>query len=116
MDVHVAIAPDLDLSSEDFVAAWNGAPASATLAKARIIDQPPQGFPLDPQLAQLGFVLLTTAAGALGGLVLDALKDAIKARLTDYFGEKLSPEPQIKVSAVPQPGGGYLLVVTELGQ
>lgn len=116
MDVHVALAPDLNVSSEEFVAAWNDAPESRAVADARVIHQAPQGFPLDPQLAQLGLVLLTTAAGAVGGLVLDALKDAVKESLTEYFKQKLTPRPRVDVTAVRQPDGAYLLVVAESGR
>ena len=116
MGVHVAIAPDLSLSPEDFVAAWNGAPESAGLAEAKLVRQPPQGFPLDPQLAQSGLVLLSTAAGAVGGLVLEALKNAVKERLTEFFKDRLTPKPKFEVTAVRQPDGAYLLVVAEPGQ
>ena len=57
-----------------------------------------------------GLIALTAAAG---GLALDALKEAIKDKLSEFFKEKLTPQPAIKVKAVRQPGGAYLLVVTE---
>ncbi len=113
MDYTIAFAPELDVSSEDFVAAWNGAAECRAVAEARLGHQPPQGFPLDPQLVQQGLVLLSGAAGVAGGLALDALKDAVKDRLTAYFEERLSRKPALKVDAVRQPGGAYLLVVTE---
>ena len=116
MDYHIAFAPDLDVSSQDFVAAWNDTPECRALAEARLIPQPPQGFPLDPQLVQQGLVLLTGAAGVAGGLALDALKDAVKEKLTEYLKRKLEPlskKPSIQVESIRQPDGAYLLVVTE---
>lgn len=113
MEFHVAFAPDLDVNPQDFIAGWNDTPECRALAEARLVPQPPQGFPLDPQLVQQGLVLLTGAAGLAGGLALDALKDAVKDKLTEYFKEKLSRTPALKVDAVRQPGGAYLLVVTE---
>ena len=117
MDYHIAFAPDLGLNSQDFVAAWNDTPECRVLAEARLIPQPPQGFPLDPQFVQQGLVLLTGAAGVAGGLALDALKDVVKDKLSEYLKRKLeeplSRKPSIKVESIRQPGGAYLLVVTE---
>ena len=117
MDYHIAFAPDLDVSSQDFVAAWNDTPECRALAEAQLTTQPPQGFPLDPQLVQQGLVLLTGAAGVAGGLALDALKDAVKDKLTEYLKRKLeeplSKKPSIQVESIRQPDGAYLLVVTE---
>jgi hypothetical protein len=111
MDYPIAIDPNLDLDLDDFIAAWNATPECRALAEARLIPQPPQGFPLDPQMVQQGLVLLSGAAGVAGGLALEALKDAVKEKLTEYFKEKLSREPAIKLESVRQPGGAYLLVV-----
>ena len=110
MNHHIALAPDLNVSSQDFIAAWNETPECRGLAEAQLTTQPPQGFPLDPQLVQQGLVLLT---GAAGGLALDALKDVVKDKLTEYLKQKLSRKPSIKVESIRQPGGAYLLVVTE---
>ena len=65
-------------------------------------------------MVRQGLVLLV---GVAGGLVLDALKDAVKDTLAEYFKRKLegplSGKPSIKVDAIRQPGGAYLLVVKE---
>ena len=86
---HIAFAPDLHVNSQDFVAAWNDASECRALADARLVPQPPQGFPIAPQLVQEGLVLLSGAAGVAGGLALDA-----------YFKRKLegalSGKPSIK--------------------
>jgi hypothetical protein len=120
VEYHIALAPDLGVSSQDFVAEWNEAPECRALAQAQLIPHPPQDFPLDPQLLQHGLVLLSGAAGAVGVLALDALKDAVKERLTDYFRRRLEEavptRRPIKVESIRQPGGAYLLVVTEAGQ
>ena len=113
MDYHIAFSPDLGVNPHDFIAAWNDAPECRALAEARLVPQPPQGFPIDPQLVQQGLVLLSGAAGVAGGLALDALKDVVKDKLTDYLEKKLSRKPAIEVDSIRQPGGAYLLVVTE---
>ena len=117
MDVHIALSPDLGLSSQDFIFAWNDTPECLSLAEARLIPQPPQDFPLDPELVRQGLVLLTGAAGLVGGLALEALKEAVKDTLTEYLKRKLeeprSKKPSIKVQSIRQPGGAHLLVITE---
>ncbi|MBN1401466.1 MAG: hypothetical protein JXA74_11555 [Anaerolineae bacterium] len=116
MDYHVTFAPDLDVRPADFVAAWNEAPECRDLAEAQLVHLTPKGFPLDPELVQQGLVLLSGAAVAAGTLALDALKDVVKARLTEVLERKLSRKPSLQVDFVRQPGGAYLLVVTEEGQ
>jgi hypothetical protein len=113
MDYPIALDPELEVDAEDFAAAWNDAAECRALAEARAVDQPLQGFPLDPQLVQQGLVVLSGVAGAAGALALDALKDALQARLAGYLEKKLSRKPAIQVKTVRQPGGAVLLVVTE---
>jgi hypothetical protein len=113
VDYQIALDPDLGVSAEEFATAWNQAPTCRKLAEAQTSTLSPKSYPLDPQLIQQGLVLLSGAAGAAGALALDALKDAVKDKLTDYFKEKLSRKPSLKVEAVRQPDGAYLLVVKE---
>ena len=113
MNYQIAIDPNLALDLDEFITAWNDTPACRALAQAQLAAQSPQGFSPDPQLVQQGLVLLTGAAGAAGALALDALKDAVKDKLAAYFKEKLAKKPSIRVNAVRQTGGAYLLVVTE---
>ena len=110
MDCHVAIDPKLGVDADHFAASWNETPACRALAEARATAAAATAFPLDLAMAQQGLILL---AGAAAGLALDALKDAVKDTLTDYFKHKLSRKPSVKVDAVRQPDGAYLLVVTE---
>jgi hypothetical protein len=112
MDYPIAIDLNLALDLSDFIAAWNDTPECRTLAEAQLTTQPPQGFPLDPQLVQQGLILLTGVASATGALALDALKDAVKDKLTDYLKDRLAQKPPVQVESIRQPGGAYLLVVT----
>jgi hypothetical protein len=113
VDYQLAIDPGLGVNAEEFAAGWNETPTCRALAEARLSTLSPKGYPLDPRLLQQGLVLLSSAAGAAGALALDALKDAVKDKLTAYFKDKLSRKPSLKVDAVRQPDGAYLLVVTE---
>jgi hypothetical protein len=111
MDYPIAIDPALNLDLDDLAAAWNAAPESRALAQASTLPPKAQGF---SPLAQQGLMLLTGAATAASALALDALKDALKARLMAYFEQKLGRQPPpLEIEWQPQSGGGYLLVVTE---
>jgi hypothetical protein len=110
VDYQLVIDPDLGVSTDDFAAAWNETPTCRTLAEARVSTLSPKGTPIDARMIHEGLILL---AGTVGGLALDALKDAVKDKLTAYFEEKLSRKPSLKVEAVRQPDGAYLLVVKE---
>ena len=110
MDYHIALSPELGLSPEQFVTAWNETAECRGMAQAQLDVQPPEGFALDPLMVRQGLILLV---GAAGTLALDALKEAIKEKLTEFFKAKLSKPPSIEVKAIRQPGGAYLLVVTE---
>ena len=112
MECYVALDPNLDLSSRGVAAAWNAAPERRALAEARAADRAPAAYPLDPQIVERGLIVLSAVAGAAGTLVLDALKDAVKEVLSDYFKQKVAPPPQVEVEAIRQPGGAYLIVVT----
>ena len=116
MDYHVALSPDLDVNAPDLVTLWNDTPECRTLAEAQVSIQPPQGFSLDPAMVQRGIIVLTAVGGMVGGLALDALKDTVKEKLTAYLEKMLSRKPSIKVDAIRQPGGAYLLVVAAEGE
>jgi hypothetical protein len=111
MDYPITIDPGLNLDLDDLAAAWNAAPESRALAQAQAL--PPEAESFSP-LAQQGLLLLTSAATAASALALDALKDALKARLIAYFEQKLQRKPPpLEIEWQPQSGGGYLLVVSE---
>lgn len=121
MSYYIALDPDLNVDVQDFVAAWNATPACRDLAEAQLVEMTPKGFPLDPQLAQQGLILLAGAAGGFAAgastLVLESLKDALKDKLTEYFKAKLGPKPAAvpKVEFVRQPDGGLLIVTGDAG-
>jgi hypothetical protein len=112
VDYTIAFAPDLGLSPQEFIAAWNSASARSDVGEAQLIDQPPQDFALDPELIQQGLVLLSGATGVAAGIGLEMLKDTVKDILAQYLKQKMSRTPSIRVETVRQPGGAYLLVVT----
>jgi len=113
MDYHIVFTPDLNMNLQDFIAAWNETPDSRALAEAQLDTQPLQSFSFDPQVLHQGLILLSGVAGFAGGVALDVLKDMVKDKLTEYLQQKLSRKPVIKVDAIRQPGGAYLLIVKE---
>ena len=108
MDYHIAFAPELGLSFQEFIAAWNDTPDCRAIAEAQLVVQPSKGFHLDPQLVHDGLVLLT---GAVGGFALDVLKDVVKDKIVEYLKQKLAKKSSVKVEDIHQPNGDYLLIV-----
>jgi hypothetical protein len=110
MDCYVAFDPELQIDISDFIAAWNNTADSRELAEARAVSQPPQGFPLDPELIQQGLTFLTGAATVIvGGALKDLLKDKLKEILQKRF-----KKPAPKVEWIRQPDGAYLMVVSKV--
>lgn len=73
---------------------------------------PSISYDIDPDVIQDGLILLATFAG---GIMVDTAKSLIKELLTSYLKDKLKrkKQPKVKVEAIRQPGGAYLLVVSE---
>ncbi|MEW6349112.1 MAG: hypothetical protein AB1646_08610 [Thermodesulfobacteriota bacterium] len=120
MDCHIAFAPEIQVSSGDFVAAWNDSAECRDLAEARIVHHQPQGFPLDPELTRQGLVLLgivsTFLGGVVGAVLKDELKDLLKAKVKEILKRMRAKEPAVDVKFVRQPDGAYLIVVTKEGE
>ena len=111
MTYHIALSADLAVTADEFAVAWDEAPDCHNLAEAQPSFEPPQAFSLDPALQQ-GIILLSGVAGAIA---VDVVKELVKERISEFLAQRRSRKPAIRVEAVRQPGGGYLLVVTEEG-
>ncbi|MFZ4657343.1 MAG: hypothetical protein ACOYNY_10050 [Caldilineaceae bacterium] len=112
MEIRIALAPDLAVTSADFVDAWNQNAQTTTVATAStaLSKSPLESFPLDPQVQQA----LIFLGGVAGGIAIDILKDTVKTFITDLIERRRQQRPPtIRVETVPQPGGAVLLVVHE---
>jgi hypothetical protein len=102
MDYQIALSPELGLSPQDFVTAWNKAPERRALAGA-VLSR--------PGAAQYDPALLTVTLSVLGSLALgvagNALYDLIKELLMEQGVRK-----RTEIVQVDQPDGSRLLVVT----
>ena len=76
MDYQVSLSPELWISPEAFIAAWNTDSAGRDTAPAARVDAPPAGYPVDPGtvLVFLGGVATTLATGVITNLISDLLK------------------------------------------
>lgn len=93
MNIQIALAPDLNISSSEFAAAWNQTPDARAVAQAQI--DTAQGSFYDPMmlagLTVLGNVALSLATSALYDLIKEALaKKGIKKQLK--FVERTMPD------------------------
>jgi hypothetical protein len=113
MEISIALAPDLEISSVDFVDAWNQNAQTTTVATASASmasKGPLESFPLDPQVQQA----LIFLGGVAGGIAIDILKDTVKTFITDLIERRRNQRPPtIRVETKRQPGGAVLLVVHE---
>jgi hypothetical protein len=112
MPVAIVLAPDLAISSTDFVDAWNSNAQTTVVATASAdaSKSPLESFPLDPQVQQA----LIFLGGVAGGIAIDVLKETVKTFITDLIQRRRQQRPPtIRVETVPQPGGAVLLVVHE---
>ena len=104
MQYLVALSPDLDLGSADFIAAWNDDPASREVAHADVASAGAKMF--DPTL---GAVVLSVAGsitlGVLSNFLTDWIRDQWRARHPD-------DRERIQVTQIPQSSGPPILVVT----
>jgi hypothetical protein len=102
MEYQIALSPELGLSPEDFVAAWNGKANCHVVAEACMTS--PKSAQFDPTL--LGVTLTVVGSLALG-VASNALYDLIKELLMDCGVRK-----RTEIVQVDQPDGSRLLVVT----
>ena len=116
MEIRIALAPDLAISSVDFVDAWNSTTQTTVVATASTVasKSPLESFPLDPQLQQA----LIFLGGVVSTITIDVLKDTLKTFITDLIQRRSQQRsqqrpPTIRVETVRQPGGAVLLVVHE---
>jgi hypothetical protein len=102
MEYHVALSPELGLSPEQFVAAWNATADCQAAAEASVTS--PRSAQFDPTL--LG-VTLTVASSLALGVASNALYDLIPQLLAGQGVRK-----RTEILQVEQPDGSRLLVVT----
>ena len=103
MDTQLALAPDLDLTPADFVAAWNETPECRAVAEARV--EAAAGTQYDP---------LTAAAvvAVLGSIAVNVASNAIYDLIKEALAKRRQPE-DISISALDMPDGTRLIIVTQ---
>ena len=102
MEYHIALPPDLGLSSADFVTAWNEAPACRAVAEASLTS--PAGAQFDQALLDMAVAVLSNVGI---GIATNAIYDLIKQVLT-----KKGVHKRTQLMQLDQPDGTHLLVIT----
>jgi len=98
MDYQIALSPDLGVSPEDFVSAWNELPECCAVADARVEAEAPRSF--EPLTA--GAIVI----GLVSGIVTNALYDLIKKALV-----KKGVREQVELSQIERPDGSRIILV-----
>jgi hypothetical protein len=79
MDYQVILAPDLALTPDTFISAWNGDPECRGTAQAEPLHAPPAAFPVDPATA---LVLLGGVAASIGtNVITNLITELLKTKL-----------------------------------
>jgi hypothetical protein len=98
--LQIALAPELGIRPEDFVAAWNETPACREAAEAQFIPAPQTQF--DPLLAAGVAALVSIGTGLITNVLSELIKQALARRQVNQA---------IDVIEVQQADGSRLLVV-----
>ena len=101
MEYHIALPPDLGLSSADFVTAWNESSTCRAVAEVRLAS--PAGAQFDQALLDMAIALLSNVGI---GIATNAIYDLIKQVLT-----KKGVHKRTQLVQLDQPDGTHLLVV-----
>jgi len=103
MNYKIALLPELGISLDDFVAAWNETPECRDVAIARIAESRTKTRSFDPTLLTGALAVLGSLAAGVGT---NALYDLIKKALTRKGIKK-----QIEITQIDQPDGTRILIV-----
>jgi hypothetical protein len=106
MSHSIALSPDIGLSADEFVAAWNQDPERRQAAQAKLASA--KGAAFDPALAQATTAVL---GGLALGLATNALYDLIKKAIQEALARKGRPPARVEIIQVTQPDGAQVLVV-----
>ena len=116
-DYQLALDPALQLSTEEFVSAWNGSPDSRALAEAK---PEKSGVTYDPFAAAACVVLVVVGTAALAAgkeLLGDELKEKIKSVLKGVLERDKSGSQgrrQLDIVQLDRPDGTRVLVVRQI--
>jgi len=101
--VQVILSPEIGMSVEEFVTAWNTSEKYHQLAQADTIDTQLRQF----DSMQMAAIILTFALGVGTGVVTDFAKDAVKDFIDQYLP---NPPPEVKV--IKQADGTIIIIIT----
>lgn len=104
MDYRIALSPDLEVKTEELVAAWNESSECRKIAAAETEAASTKSF-LDPNTA-IAFI-----GGVLGKVAVDVIKDLLKERVKALIEKKFAKKKEVEVESVRQPDGSYLIIL-----
>ena len=104
MDYQIVLSPEFKINPDTFLSAWNDDVDCRDIALAERVDQPPEGYFVDPGTALifLGGVATTIATSAITNLINKLLE-------RKFFHKE--PKPACEIVVIQQAPGTQLLVV-----
>jgi len=106
--VQVILSPEIGMSVEEFVTAWNTSEKYHQLAQADTIDTQLREFGSARKAAIILTFLAVVGMEVGRGVVTDFAKDAVKDFISQYL--RINPPPEVKV--VKQADGTTIIIIT----
>ena len=105
---HIALSPDLDITPEEFAAAWNEATETRDIAYVQLSQAKGTQF-IDPMLAA---ALLSVPATVASSAIYDLIKGVIH-RLQEKKGQEQQPQAHkhIHIEQTKKPDGTEILAI-----
>ena len=107
MEYQIAISPDLDLSPEDFAAAWNEAAEFRAMAEARLSSA--KGTSFEP--ITIAVILITIGTGVatdvLSELIKNFIQDIREKRKQQQQSSDVVPHQKVLIEQLDNPDGTH---------
>ena len=106
----IVLSPDLELTSEEFAAAWNANPESRAISEAHLSAD--KGLSFEP--ITIATVLITVGTGVATNVVSELIKNLIqdvREKRKQQQQPATTPHQKVHIDQIDQPDGTHHLVV-----
>jgi hypothetical protein len=106
MDYQIALSPDLEITPEEFAAAWNENAKNRAITEARLSQA--KGSSFEP--ITLTLVLFTVGTGVAVNVLSDLIKDTLQ-RIRDKKGAQKQTHKHTHIEEINKSDGTHMMVV-----
>jgi hypothetical protein len=116
MEYRLVFAPEMAVSTSEFVQVWEEDERTRAVAEARVVRDTSRAFG-DPLLEVVELVLTTVAMGIATNALYDLVKKAVVDVMEKRAGQKASvegrPRKHTKITQLDQPDGTHMLIIEQ---